>query len=75
MLGDLKDELLTNGGKLSTIVSMNQPPPIYRQAYPCDPQSATLLEVIVTNTRDTVIHRTSFQMLSPTMNLFPQRST
>ncbi len=57
MLGDLSDDLLTDGGKLSTIISMNKLHQIIDKPTRVTPQSATLLDVIVTNTRDTVIHR------------------
>ncbi len=55
MLGDLNDDLLTNGSKLSTIISMNKLHQIIDKPTRVTPQSATILDVIGTNTRDTVM--------------------
>ncbi len=56
MLGDLNDDLLTNGSKLNTIISMNKLHQLVDKPTRVTPQSATLLDVIVTNTRNTMIH-------------------
>ncbi len=57
MLGDLNDDLLTNGSKFITIISLNKLHQIVDKPTRVTPQSATLLDVIVINTRDTVIHK------------------
>ncbi len=56
MLGDLNDDLLAPNNKLSTIISMNKLHQIIEKPTRITSQSATLLDVIVTNNRDTVLH-------------------
>ncbi len=57
MLGDIKDDLLKRGNNLSTILNMNKLHQIVDKTTPVTPQSATLLDVMVTNGRDTVIYK------------------
>lgn len=47
MLGDLNDDLVSNGNNLSTIISRNNFHQIIDRLARVTPQSATLLEVIV----------------------------
>ncbi len=57
MSGDINDDLLKRGNKLSTIINMNKLHQIVDKPTRVTLQSATLLDVIVTNKRDTVIYK------------------
>ncbi len=56
MLGDLDGDLLAIDNKLSTIISMNKQHQIVDKPTRITSQSATLLDVVVTNKRNTVPH-------------------
>ncbi len=55
MLGDLNDDLLSNSNKLNTIMSMNKLQQIIDKPTHITTQSATLLDIIITNRQDTTL--------------------
>ncbi len=57
MLGDINDDLLKRGNKFSTIINVNKLHQIVDKPTRVTPQSATLLDVTVTNKCDTFLYK------------------
>ncbi len=55
ILGDLNDDLLNNSSKISRILKNNKLTQIINQPTRITPTSATLLDVVITNTPDSVL--------------------
>ncbi len=56
VLGDLNDDWLTSGNKLSAIIRANKLHQIIDKPTRVTPQSATLLDILITNRQHTIIH-------------------
>ena len=57
VLGDLNDNLLSSGNKLTAIFSSNRLQQIIEKPTRVTPQSATLLDILATNKLNTIIHK------------------
>ncbi len=57
VLGDLNDDWLSSGNKLSTIIRANKLYQIIDRPTRVTPQSATLLDILITNKQHTIIHK------------------
>ncbi len=56
VLGDLSDDWLTSDNKLSAIIRANKLYQIIDKPTRVTPQSATLLDILITNRQHTILH-------------------